>query len=424
VLTVLKWMGLALAGLVALALLLLGISWAMPIPAAEREALEAMEAPPAARPPQANAFAAVWLLPYDGIPSAQWEALVDEDVARFREHATGTSVAEGRFARVSPDTRWCRKGEPCLAQVRSHADEVAAVHRGHEALHERIAALTDYRYYRNAFDLDPGVPFPQMAMVLERTPVHALAHVRGDSALALQGVCEDVSSARMLMSDSDMLLVAMVGGAWAERSAALFTDILAELPADVAVPPVCTRAFLPPRLTELDLCQPMRGEFAFQQAAMAELSTSEQVLLDKRKTLARNAWLLSRSCADEVQAQIRQDQRVRLATPPSVWDLSCVANAVGCTLVDIAGPAYDQYPQRMQDVGAQLRMAGAMLWLRGQPHSEGGAADVLARLPSELGSAQRPLRLSDDGRRVEVPRLGPPREGWGPAISAPLPMGW
>jgi hypothetical protein len=424
VLTVLKWMGLALAGLVALALLVLGISWAMPIPAAERAALEAMEAAPAARPPQANAFAAVWLLPYDGIPSAQWEALVAEDAARFREHAAGTSVAEGRFATVARDKTWCRQGTSCLAQVRGHADEVAAAHRGHEALHERIAALTDYRYYRNAFDLDPGVPFPQMAMVLERTPALALTHVRGDSALALQGVCEDVSSARMLMSDSDTLLVAMVGGAWAERSAALFTDILAELPADVAVPPVCARAFLPPRLAELDLCQPMRGEFAFQQAAMAQLSGSEQLLLDKRKTLARNAWLLSRSCTDEVRAQIRQDQRVRLAAPPSVWDLSCAANAVGCTLVDIAGPAYDGYPQRMQDVGAQLRMAGAMLWLRGQPHSEGGAAEVLARLPSDLGSEQRPLRLSKDGRRVEVSRLGPPREGWEPTVNAALPMGW
>ncbi len=423
-LTVLKWMGLALAGLVALALLVLGISWAMPIPAAEREALEAMEAVPTARPPQANAFAAVWLLPYDGVPSAQWEALVAEDVARFREQGAGASVAEARFPRMTADTRWCRQGASCLAQVRDHADEVAATHRSHEALHERIAALTDYRYYRNAFEPDPGAPFPQMAMVLERTPALALAHVRGDSAWALQGVCEDVSSARMLMSDSDTLLVAMVGGAWAERSAALFTDILAELPADVAVPPVCTRAFLPPRLAELDLCQPMRGEFAFQQAAMAQLSSSEQLLLDKRKTLARSAWLLSRSCADEVQAQIRQDQRVRLAAPPSVWDLSCVANAVGCTLVDIAGPAYDKYPQRMQDVGAQLRMAGAMLWLRGQPHSEGGAAEVLARLPGELGSAQRPLRLSEDGKRVEVSRLGPPRDGWEPNVNAALPMGW
>ncbi len=417
-----------LAGLVALALLVLGISWAMPIPAAERAALEMMEAPPAARPPQANAFAAVWLLPYDGIPSAQWEALVAEDAGRFREpasaHRPGISVADERFAAVTRDTTWCRQGASCLAQVKTHADEVAAAHQGHEALHERIAALSGYRYYRNAFDLDPGVPFPQMAMVLERTPALALAHVRGDSALALQGVCEDVSSARMLMSDSDMLLVAMVGGAWAERSAALFTDILAELPADVAVPPVCTRAFLPPQLAELDLCQPMRGEFAFQQTAMVQLSGSEQLLLDKRKTLARNAWLLSRSCADDVQAQIRQDQRVKLAPPPSVWDLSCVANAVGCTLVDIAGPAYDQYPRRMQDVGAQLRMAGAMLWLRGQPHSEGGAAEVLAGLPSELGSAERPLRISDDGKRVQVPRLGPPREGWEPTVSAALPMGW
>jgi hypothetical protein len=78
----------------------------------------------------------------------------------------------------------------------------------------------------------------------------------------------------------------------------------------------------------------------------------------------------------------------------------------------------------MQDVGAQLRMAGAMLWLRGQPHSEGGAAEVLARLPSELGSPHRPLRVSDDGKSVQVPRLGPPRDGWEPTVNAALPTGW
>lgn len=76
----------------------------------------------------------------------------------------------------------------------------------------------------------------------------------------------------------------------------------------------------------------------------------------------------------------------------------------------------------MQDVGAQLRMAGAMLWLRGQPQGE--ASEVLKAVPEGFASAQRPLRISEDGTRVRVPRLGKPRDGSGPEISAPLPRGW
>ncbi len=424
-LSVLKWMGIALAGLALLALATLGISWALPIPAAERQALEAMEAPPSARPAQANAFGAIWLMPYDGIDASQRDALVAADVQRFREHperpGSGTSHADGRFERVTPETRWCRRGEPCLAQVRAHAEEVATAHQGHELLHVRIADLSRYRYYQSAFDVEANMPMPAMVVLFDRTSAHALAHVKGDSTVALEGVCQDVSSARMLMGEGDNLAVAMIGGAWAERSAGLFTEILAELPADVSVPAACTRAFAPPQVRELDLCQAMRGEFGFQRAAMAKVPREGQLLLDKRKTLARSAWLLSRSCADEVQLQIQEDRRVQLAPPLPVWTPHCVANAVGCVLIDIAGPAYDEYPRRMQDVGAQLRMAGAMLWLHGQPHEEGGAMQVLARLPKELGSAQRPLRLSEDGKHVQVPRFGPQREGMPPTISAPLP---
>ena len=424
-LTVLKWIGALLLGLGLVVLLVLGISWALPIPAAEREALDAMETPAAPRPANDNAFAAVWLLPYDGIDASARDALLAGDVQRFHADPEApeslTSQAEGRFASVER-APWCRNDEPCLAQVRATPDAVAAAHLGHEDLHGRIAEISRYRYYRSTFEPDPRMPFPAMALLFDRISAQALLHVQGESGAALEGLCQDVSSARMLMAEGDTLLVAMVGGAWASRGAELFTDILAELPAEVELPAGCTQAFAPPRLAELNLCHAMRGEFAFQQAAMATVPPGQQLFLNQRKTLARSAWLLSRTCADDVQAQIRDDRRVTLPPPPSVWTWHCAANAVGCVLVDIAGPAYDEYPQRMQDVGAQLRMAGAMLWLRGQ--AKGEASEVLKALPEGFASAQRPLRVSEDGTRVRVPRLGKPRDSRGPEISAPLPKGW
>lgn len=180
-------------------------------------------------------------------------------------------------------------------------------------------------------------------------------------------------------------------------------------------------------MAELDLCLPMRGEFAFVRAAMANQPALEQAqgwLHDEGKTQARNAWQMSRTCSTEVQAQIRDDRPVQLPAAPSIWSLACVANAAGCMTLAISEPAYDGYSLRMQDAGAQLRLAGAMLWLNGQPRGQAEALAHLAAMPQALRSTQRPPQLSADGQRVQVPRYGRAGDG-GPAwISAPLPQAW
>ena len=71
------------------------------------------------------------------------------------------------------------------------------------------------------------------------------------------------------------------------------------------------QALVAPTVAELDLCLPMRGEFAFVRAAMAnqpELEQAQGWLHDEGKTQARNAWQMSRTCSTEVQAQIRDDR--------------------------------------------------------------------------------------------------------------------
>ncbi|WWW34985.1 hypothetical protein V8017_19120 [Stenotrophomonas rhizophila] len=133
---------------------------------------------------------------------------------------------------------------------------------------------------------------------------------------------------------------------------------------------------------------------------------------------------MSRTCSTEVQAQIRDDRPVQLPAPPSVWSLACVANAAGCVVMNISAPVYAGYPPRMQDAGAQLRLAGAMLWLHGQPR---GQTDALARpaaMPQALRSTQRPPQLSADGQRVQVPRYGRAGDGGSPWVSAALPQAW
>lgn len=428
----LKWVGLTLLSMIALVLLVLLVSWLLPVPAEQRDALAAIDAaPPEAA--EGNAFPAVWMLPYDGMSAAQVQALTEQDARRFAQaqastppRAAGNSVAEGRFAKVTAATGWCRRGPTrCLDDVRTNADAVAQAHQGHDGLHARMAALADADHYRTVFALDAAMPFPAMQVVFDRTSAHALAQVRGDSAQALQGTCEDIRTGRMLMARGDSLLIAMVGGALAERSAGLFTDILSELPPEVPVPALCRQALAVPAVAELDLCRPLRGEFAFQRAAMAKLPEAQsQWFFSAPKTQARGAWQLSRSCGADVQAQIRGDQRVQLPPTPALWSLPCASNPVGCTLLDISAPAYDSYHRRAQDAGAQLRMAGAMLWLHDQPRAGGDAITRLAKLPDTLRSTSRPLRLVDGGRSVRVPRYGAALDAGSAWISAPLPQAW
>jgi hypothetical protein len=365
----LKWLFRTLTGLAILLVALLIISRNLPIPTDEAAALESMAIQPASwQHPEHNAFPAVWLLPYEGVAPSDRPSLLAEDLARQKKGMAATpaepvmeSIAAERYTRIERGVpRWCGRDVPsCLAQVREHADEVADAHKGHDALHARIAALVQYTHMRSPFVQDLSMPYPEFGLLLDRTSSLALAHVRGESAVALQGVCEDATAARVLMRDGDNLITALIGAGWAERSANLFTEMLAELPATTAVPAQCRIAFVPPEVEELDLCQPLRGEFAFQASGLRPelLPLHQRWQFNTRKTQARTAWLLSRSCAEPVRAQIEAGQPVRLPEPRPAWTLDCADNLAGCVLMGIQSPNYEEYIHRMQRSGVALEKA-------------------------------------------------------------------
>jgi hypothetical protein len=369
----LKWLLWTLIGLAILLVALLTISRNLPIPKDEAAALESMAIQPASwQHPEHNAFPAVWLLPYEGVAPSDRPSLLAEDLARQKQGMAATpaepvmeSIAAERYSKIERGIpRWCGRDVPsCLAQVREHADEVADAHEGHDALHARIAALGQYTHMRSPFIQDVNMPIPQFSLLLDRTSSLALAHVRGESAVALQGICEDASAARMLMRDGDNLISAMIGGSWAQRSADLFTEIVAELPTDMALPAQCRIAFAPVEVKEMDLCQPLRGEFAFQASVMRPefLPMHQRWQFNARKTQARTAWLLSRSCTEPVQAQIRAGLPVKLPEPRPTWTLDCADNMVGCVLMGIQSPNYEEYIHRMQKSAAALERAGNSL---------------------------------------------------------------
>lgn len=398
---------------------------------------------PRAERPGENAFAALWLLPYDGLPQAQYAHVLTEDevlqrqayqqrLAAFREGRNGNipsmpvSSADGSWPKVPAMELSCSlRDADCLSKVRANPAAYAAALAQQQALLARLDDLPRYGHVQSPFPADVAMPLPAYSLLTRSLTARALAHVQGRSDEALAGICHDVRTGRMLMSQSDSLIGAMVGGAMVQGGSGLFAQILAELPLSHPLPVACEVAFALPAADELSLCEPMRGEFALVGSVYPALlpSTASRLLLDEEKTLARSALTLGHACSEPVRQALLEDRPI----PPapglgSLWSLQCAANATGCILSDIAAPAYAKYHARLQDAGAQLRLVAVLLWMREQGAAEGPAI-LLERVPSSLRSPGRGITLATDGRALVMPRYSDESESR-PAPGVALPLAW
>ena len=424
----LAWIAKGVAALIALVVGVWGISKLLPVPEDQRQARALLEQDPGFS--GRNGFAALWFLGFEGVPVERYDELLAQDVAAQRraqaqQLAALADVAGGQQAPVPfpqdsvAQGQWPRTAasvEPvctfnqvdCLEKVRAAPQAYAKALEGQQALLDRLAALGAYDYVQSPFPPDVSTPLPWVAGLSRAHTAYALAHVQGRSDEALAGVCRTVLTGRMLMSRSDSLLIAMVGGRMVQSGALLFSQVLAELPANQPLPPACNDAFVLPKAAELSTCNAMRGEFRLINSVWPTLRAEHQpgmwLLLDEDKTIARNALPLAHACTTQVSRALAQDAPIPPAPGKtySPWSLRCAANAVGCILSSIAGPAYEGYTARLQDAGAQLRLVAIALWLREQPAGSELPA-LLRQLPEPLRSPSRAVRLSDDGHWLEMP---------------------
>ncbi len=437
----LVWIAKGLAAVVALVVLVWGISRALPVPAEHRQARALLEADPGFI--GRNGFAALWFLSYEGIPEDRYTELLARDIAAQQEIVARRvaaqqagqetdlpvpppSVAAGLWPRVDTRARpVCGLAElDCLEKVRTAPQDYAKALEAQQGLLARIAALGDYDYVQSPLPQDVSTPIPELQVLTRAYTAHALAHVEGRSDEALDGLCHSVATGRMLMARSDSLVLAMMGSRLVHASSRLFSQVLSELPADHPLPAGCRDAFALPAPAGLSTCNAMRGEFRMVTSIWPTWRREDKrgvwLLLDEDKSIGRQAWVLAPACTERAGAALAQD-----APPPpapqinaSPWTLRCAANTVGCILTSIAGPAYAEYPARLQDAGAQLRLVSILLWLRGQP-GEGDVAARLAGLPGPLRSPSRAVSVSADGRWLEMPAYSS-REAMKPQVALPL----
>lgn len=445
-----KWAR-VLLGVVLFIVFVAGSAWGLSRLAgptdAQKAALALMDDPPMTG---RNAFGALWLLAYE-IPEAQREAVLAEDLRRFRAAAARVpgeigagpafsfgSSAEGRFPEATPSADdmklFCGSRGDCLESVAADRAAHASLVERHAALIDRVEALSAYDHIVHPTSealIDTILP-PYQYGKLPATR-HALLFVDGRRDEAFDGTCRAIATWRRLGARSDHLIARMIGVAYAaDVYGTLFAEMLAQVPRDYLLPASCTQAFAPIGDDELSLCRAMRGEFRFLQAVLRRAARDgldgdegpltralQGLYFDIETTEADRAEDLAWHCGDVAQAQMRNDIPARPPAPEKdLFRFQCIANAAGCILAQIAAPSFELYSSRVQDGNAKLRLLALLVRLRADTTDARPFAERLRAHAGDVGSAQRRPVVAAGGRSLQLRMFDPRKAG---AWSIPLP---
>lgn len=424
---VLKWMGIGLLVVVlVIAAVWTGSRMRGPTPVQEA-ALARMDAPNAFE--GRNAFDAAWVLQYD-VPDSDVSAVVDADMAALAAVPLGRSITLETRAAAYADLRpadgalrpCSSAGGDCLREVRGDLDGYTALVADNARLIERVEALSRYDHLASRLPARADAPLPPLQLLAWPLTAHAVRFARAGDMDAVAATCRDLATMRRLGVNSDLLIMRMVGIAFAtDGYGRLLVDMLHELPRDRPLPVECEVALRPPMPQEASVCTAIRGEFAWSAAAIqaSALDTgASRWFLDPQATRFLLAENLASPCGDATAAALAEDRPVSFVQPGPWWRRrGCLANAAGCILADIPAPAYATYAHRAQDQNARLQLLATLAWLRAQP-DDGTLAERIARRPAALRSPARDIEVTDDGRALRIAQYDTARgEFW----SLPLP---
>jgi hypothetical protein len=434
----LKWLASGLCVLLVLAAGLWTWSRMQPLTPAQREAMALLQPRPA--PAGRNAFAAVWLLRYD-VPAARMEAVTDEDMARLRALVAEMpesvarlqayrSVAADRYADLQPAAAdadlFCGIREDCLQRVRTDPVAYAALVARNRRLLERVAALRGDDFLRDRRPADFSVPMLEHNLLGTGITQAAQAYAMGDIDAGVARACEGVATWRRLGARSDTLILRMQGiGLATDGYGRLLAQMLAELPADHALPRACDGARAPPAVEELSVCDALRKEHAVGSEIMRGILDSKgvgkidrvlgSIVYDPARTEALTAESRTLACTEHTRQLLEADAKVSPTPSPqrSYWRMECLANLSGCMMATISSGADADYVRRAQDAGARLDLLRGVVSLRDA--RAGNAAEreaALRRFWATTRSHARELRFVDGGAAVEVRQFDQRRGGW------------
>ena len=246
----------------------------------------------------------------------------------------------------------------------------------------------------------------------------ALMFVDGERNEAIAGVCRNLSMWRRFGRDNRELIQTMIAVSRRDVDIQLFASMLAELQPGESLPEECSTALNPVATEEVSMCSSMMGELDYTDAILESIITNAQsgketgwferhaqpLVLDAAQTRAWRALNVARYCNAEVSTQVLLDQRVENQPLDIDW-LDCASNLIGCTLVSIAAPGYDDYQERLLDSSAHLRLAATVAWLRESGSSGQSLQERFDARPESMRSGIRATGISEDGHAIWVDNL-------------------
>lgn len=413
----------------------------------QAESMALLKTPP--RPAGShNAWADFWLLDYE-VPAAEREAAY----ARERRNVTAwTQQADpsrteyrSELARRYPalpklseeeKEQLCRTNEKhCLAKVQQHVPALSALLTQHGKRLAKVRALESADVLWDDMPLDVIEPIPSFGRSQDLLLTDAaLNFVDSHQRAALTQVCSNITTLRRLHAHTNSLLGAMVMAAWSDPAERLFADMLVRLPPDESAPAVCSQAFAPVGLADIDLCATIQRQYAgvvetietFARQPPTGLDRFKQYLVPDASNVRRLlAPSYSWACRSDQRAAMLADRRMNRSQIPQVQPdfFDTYSNVVSTILAGTAAPAYADYANRNEDYAASLRPGRALLQAHADASNPGELREALApRLARLNENGTRSFSIDSDGRFVRMPyyvsHAG--RSGLALSIAAPV----
>ena len=390
------------------------------------------------RPEGRNALSGLWLMDYAIPDRAQRDSVLRDDLRKLHQSQVLTarvvgpdiSTAEGRFPLHlygSEDRgQFCKVTDACLQRVRTDLKRYRDLIARNQAALKQLGEADDGDHLQGRFETLPNMVLqPRYAQAYYPATELAVRFLDGEREAALDQTCRHIVRWRQLRQNTDSMETVGVAASFAARGyGQLAGDMLGEWPLTQPLPKVCDIAFQPPGSPEVQgLCRGMQGEFRTMAAELrrAVPAAGEQrkgpgwlryvphaIVYDAEKTAARLAPHYAQYCQTSAQRAYIEDRDLEqpLSGRSDEVGLACVANLAGCLLIDPANLDLSEQVVRLRHADAQLRLLGALQWLRAQPGIATDPAATLAQLPPHLTSAAHPVRYDAATRSLVMQQLG------------------
>lgn len=407
--------------------------------------------------PSTDAEAYIWLLEYD-VPKELEAQITARDIARYNALEDMQAIidfkseAEGRYPRLDMAPKelgeFCHEGadKPCMQQVAEQHEGVKQILAKHAKALEKAQRIRDYRSHYTGFEMHIAGMLPEYQPGQSLLKTHyAVRFLEGDRFGAIDEVCRDLQAWRSIGANSDTLIAALVGQAYARQRLGLLAEMLNASPATQALPDSCHQAIAMGDLQERLICRAMQGEARYTENLDMELfkERPDQNFADQASRrlspllfsseLTDRGLSLTRSfpCSEKAREYALSDKAVQSLTDAATAHrcdvVDWTANPMGCVIGQIdpnsSSNYFSQYMDRRLDFAAQLEAARIMLWLREQPSAGADIATRFAARPKDMREFDKRIALSEDAKvivvRLHAPRKDDEKQGWRLPITAP-----